>query len=316
MTTNLTVNPVYAFTENHSICNGASYTWQGNNYTTAGTYTANYATIHGCDSIYTLNLTVNPVYAFTENHSICNGDTYNWQGTDYTTAGAYTAGYTTIHGCDSIYTLNLAVNPVYAFTENQSICNGDTYTWQGTGYSTAGTYTAVYTTIHGCDSVHTLNLTVSTVDTGVTVTWITIMADSTADAYQWIDCGNGFIPVNGAVYQSFTATANGNYAVIITQGLCSDTSVCVQINTVGIEPASRIKTIKIYPNPVSTSLTIELTGWEENTSFEIINSIGQPVSGGVLSEKSVVQTYGFAPGVYLVKLKNGITVDFRKFVKE
>ena len=316
VTTNLTVNPVFAFIENHGICNGATYNWHGNSYTTAGTYTANYTTIHGCDSIYTLNLAVNPVYAFTENHSICSGETYTWQGTDYTTAGTYSAGYTTMYGCDSVYTLNLTVNPVYAFTENHSICNGEIYNWQGTGYTTAGTYTAGYPTISGCDSVYTLYLTVNTVPTGVTVTGITITADSTADAYQWIDCGNGFIPVNGAVYQSFTATVNGDYAVIITRGLCSDTSVCVPVTTVGIEPASRIKTIRIYPNPVSAALTIELTGYENHTSFEIFNSIGQPVSGGVVTEKAVVQTFGFAPGVYVVRLKNGDAVDFRKFVKE
>ena len=316
VTTNLTVNPVFAFIENHGICNGATYNWHGNSYTTAGTYTANYTTIHGCDSIYTLNLAVNPVYAFTENHSICSGETYTWQGTDYTTAGTYSAGYTTMYGCDSVYTLNLTVNPVYAFTENHSICNGETYNWQGTGYTTSGTYTAGYPTISGCDSVYTLYLTVNTVPTGVTVTGITITADSTADAYQWIDCGNGFIPVNGAVYQSFTATVNGDYAVIITRGLCSDTSVCVPVTTVGIEPASRIKTIRIYPNPVSAALTIELTGYENHTSFEIFNSIGQPVSGGVVTEKAVVQTFGFAPGVYVVRLKNGDAVDFRKFVKE
>ena len=159
----ITVNPVYAFTENHSICEGETYTWQGTDYTDAGTYTAAYSTINGCDSTYTLHLAVTPVYAFTENHSICEGETYTWQGTDYSDAGTYTAAYSTINGCDSLYTLHLEVTPVYAFTENHSICEGETYTWQGTDYMEAGTYEAAYSTINGCDSLYTLHLTVTPV---------------------------------------------------------------------------------------------------------------------------------------------------------
>ncbi|MPM14306.1 hypothetical protein SDC9_60668 [bioreactor metagenome] len=160
-TLNLTVNPTYAFNESHSICNGDSYSWQGNTYTAAGTYTAAYTTVNGCDSIYTLNLAVNPTYTFNESHSICNGDSYTWHGNTYTSPGTYTAAYTTVNGCDSIYTLNLTVNPTYAFNESHSICNGDSYTWQGNTYTAAGTYTASYTTVNGCDSVYTLNLTVN-----------------------------------------------------------------------------------------------------------------------------------------------------------
>jgi len=43
-----------------------------------------YNSVNGCDSVYTLHLKVDPVYSFTENRSICDGDTCNWQGTDYT----------------------------------------------------------------------------------------------------------------------------------------------------------------------------------------------------------------------------------------
>jgi hypothetical protein len=100
----------YTFVENHSICAGTSYLWHGTNYTVAGDYTAKYTSIHGCDSIYRLHLSLNPVYSFSENHSICAGDAYNWRGTNYSTNGTYTAKYTNISGCDSIYSLNLTVN--------------------------------------------------------------------------------------------------------------------------------------------------------------------------------------------------------------
>lgn len=260
-------------------------------------------------------VTVNPVYSFTENHSICFGDTYNWHGTNYTTANTYTKNYTTIHGCDSIYTLHLTVNPVYTFTENHSICYGETFNWHGTDYTAANTYTANYTSINGCDSIYTLNLTVNFVDTSLTVYDHTITANATGATYQWLDCDNSFVPIDGATLQSYTATANGNYAVAITQGLCSDTSVCKQIITIGIA-SFPIEGISIYPNPVSNELIIEIEGNNKNLNFEILNTIGQVVFKGNLFDKTTVQTSNFATGFYLIKFGNGKTFEFKKIIKE
>jgi YVTN family beta-propeller protein len=313
VTTNLTVNPVYAFTENHSICNGETYNWHGVDYTTANTYTANYTSIHGCDSIYTLHLTVNPVYAFTENHSICNGDIYNWHGTDYSTANTYTANYTSIHGCDSIYTLHLTVNPVYAFSENQSICNGETYNWHGVDYTTANTYTANYTSINGCDSVYTLNLTVNSVDTSLSVSDPVITANASGATYQWLDCNNALAPIAGETSQSYTATANGNYAVAITQGACTDTSSCVQILSIGIS-SIQWEGIFIYPNPATNNITIESP---QLAVIEITNIQGQLIKTlAANSHKTSIDISAYSSGVYFVKVKTEKGIMVKKFVKE
>jgi len=199
-TLNLTVNPTYAFNENYSICNGDSYTWHGNTYTAGGTYTAAYTTVNGCDSIYTLNLTVNPNYAFNENHSMCNGDSYTWHGNTYTAGGVYTAAYTTVNGCDSMYTLNLTVYPTYAFNENHSICNGDSYIWHGNTYTAGGTYTAAYTTVNGCDSIYTLNLTVNP-----TYAFNENHSICNGDSYIW----HGTIYTAAGTYTKHYSTASG-----------------------------------------------------------------------------------------------------------
>ncbi|MPM30014.1 hypothetical protein SDC9_76556 [bioreactor metagenome] len=310
-TLNLTVNPTYAFSESETICNGDTLIWQGNNYTAAGIYTASYTTINGCDSIYTLNLTVNPSYAFAENLSVCNGDTLQWQGNNYSVAGTYTAAYTTINGCDSIYTLNLTVNPVYAFTQDQAICNGDIYNWQGNDYSVAGTYTAAYTSITGCDSLYTLNLVVNTVDITVTENDPSISANLAGAVYQWLNCGNSFAPVAGETAQNFTATQNGNYAVMITEGLCTDTSECVTISTVGIENQAAAQ-IRLYPNPVTDKLVIEYPENDKNTAFIIQNVTGQIVFRGDLVEKTIVSTEELAPGTYVIRFENNTVMQFIK----
>jgi PKD repeat protein len=73
---------------------------------------------------------------------------------------------------------------------------------------------------------------------------------------------------------------------------------------------------KVYPNPVTNELTIELEGNTQKVDFEIINSLGQSVFSGVIFEKAVVQTTNFTPGIYLIKLKSGTTFEFKKIIKE
>ncbi|MBI5539213.1 MAG: T9SS type A sorting domain-containing protein [Bacteroidia bacterium] len=313
-TLNLTVNTIYSIIENHGICEGETYNWHGQSLATTNTYTANYSSISGCDSIYTLNLTVNPVYSFSENHGICDGETYNWHGQSLTTTNTYTANYSSISGCDSIYTLNLTVNPVYSFTENHSICDGETYNWHGSSYSFSGVYNDSLFTINGCDSVYALNLYVNSIDTSLTVLNPTATSNVIGANYQWLNCDNNLAPISGEINQNFTATENGNYAVVITQGICSDTSSCVNITTVGINSQKTDK-LSIYPNPVNNELIIEFKGNIEKINFEIKNSIGQVIYNGTLIEKTIVKTTAFATGFYFLKLENGNTFEFKKIVK-
>jgi len=313
-TLHLTVNPVYAFTENHSICIGNTYHWQGNDYTTVGTYTANYTSINGCDSVYTLNLAVNPVYSFNENHNICNGDTYHWQGNDYTTANTYTANYTNINGCDSVYTLNLAVNPVYTFTENDSICNGDTSHWQGNNLTIANTYTANYTSVNGCDSIYTLNLFVNTVDTSLTVTDPVITANAIGASYQWLDCSNNvFLLISGATSQNYTAIANGDYAVAITQGACTDTSSCVQIISIGIA-SIQTEEISVFPNPTDGAFTI--TYGTLHPSIYIYNNLGKLIyeKGKTALGSETINLSAYSKGIYFVKIQSVNEIANRKLI--
>ena len=68
---------------------------------------------------------------------------------------------TTVNGCDSVVTLNLTVLPEVPETvESDTICYGETYTWNGVAYTATGDYVDTLANVHGCDSVVTLHLTV------------------------------------------------------------------------------------------------------------------------------------------------------------
>ncbi|WP_080745562.1 T9SS type A sorting domain-containing protein [Porphyromonas gulae] len=74
--------------------------------------------------------------------------------------------------------------------------------------------------------------------------------------------------------------------------------------------------IKVYPNPVLNNLVIEVEGNDSEIDFYILDTKGRIVFKGSLIEKQVVRTGDFAPGVYVVKFRNGKTFEFRKIIKE
>ena len=169
ITLTLSVNNVFNTPLTTAICDGGSYNFFGQTLTTAGTYTHTLQSVHGCDSIITLTLTVNPVFNTPLTAEICEGTNYNFFGQTLTTAGTYTHTLQSVHGCDSVITLTLVVNPVYNTPLNVSICNGNSYDFFGQTLTTAGTYIHTTQSVHGCDSVITLTLTVSDViNTAVT----------------------------------------------------------------------------------------------------------------------------------------------------
>jgi hypothetical protein len=89
-----------------SSCN--SFTLNNQTYTQSGTYTQNFTNSLGCDSIITLNLTINQPSTSTLNETACVS--YAMNGQTYTQSGTYTQTILNTAGCDSIITLNLSIN--------------------------------------------------------------------------------------------------------------------------------------------------------------------------------------------------------------
>ena len=73
-------------------------------------------------------------------------------------------------------------------------------------------------------------------------------------------------------------------------------------------------TIRVYPNPVSDELSIEIADNNYFVGFELLNSIGRVVYIGNLKGKTTIQTSGFSPGLYSLKIKNGNSFLFRKII--
>ena len=163
VTLTVTVQPVYNVTVSHVMCQGESFDFNGEILTESGAYVDTLPTIHGCDSVITLTLTVNPVYNTPITHVMCQGDSYDFFGNMLTESGVYVDTLQTIHGCDSVITLSLTVNPVYDTPISYVMCQGESYDFLGNTLTESGIYVDTLQTVNGCDSVITLTLTVNPV---------------------------------------------------------------------------------------------------------------------------------------------------------
>jgi hypothetical protein len=105
---------------NEVICSGGGYFFAGAFLSISGTYTDTLTNAVDCDSVVTLNLTVNQPSASTISQTICAPNTYSFNGQSLATSGTYTATLTNAAGCDSVITLNLTVLSIQITTQPAS----------------------------------------------------------------------------------------------------------------------------------------------------------------------------------------------------
>ena len=147
------------------ICEGEEYEWESETFDESGDYPKTLIASTSCDSLVTLHLIVHPTYpALEETHAICEGTYYDWNGERYSEAGDYVFESQTQFGCDSIVTLHLSLLPRYEREIIDTVIYGDTLTIGEHHYTKKGVYIDTLRTIHGCDSVITLQLTINKVE--------------------------------------------------------------------------------------------------------------------------------------------------------
>ena len=213
VTLNLTINTFVTGTDVQVAC--GSYTWiDGVNYTSSTntpTFTIVGGAANGCDSIVTLNLTINTFVTGTDVQVACGS--YTWiDGVNYTSS-TNTPTFTIVggaaNGCDSIVTLNLTINTFVTGTDVQVACGS--YTWiDGVNYTSSTntpTFTIVGGAANGCDSIVTLNLTINTFVTGTDV-------QVACGSYTWIDGVNYTSSTNTPTFTIVGGAANGCDSIV------------------------------------------------------------------------------------------------------
>jgi hypothetical protein len=195
---------------------------------------------------------------------------------------------------------------------NQSACNS--YTFNNQILTTSGIYFDTLINSAGCDSMITLNLTINNPNIATIQNGTQLTATATGASYQWLTC-NPYTIISGANSQSYTATANGDYAVAVTENGCTDTSNCMTVNSVGINEIRANNSITTSPNPTSSIFKIECP--MNGANVILYNSFGQKLlTSKIENQTSLIDISQYPKGIYIAEIKDDKTSYRVKIIKE
>jgi len=332
--TTVNVYPLYNLTESVAVCSGDSYTFPDgttfDNIISDTVHTSSLISTAGCDSIVVTTLLVNAVSEnTTESFTVCSGDSYTFpDGTTFDNIISdtlHTSSFINMEGCDSIVITTLIVNAVYDnIVESVTVCSGDSYMFpDGTienNITSPKSYDSHLLSITGCDSLVTTQVTVTTIDATIIQDGALLTATSAGLEYQWVNCSEGYSPIDGETGQSYTATESGNYAVIITSDGCTATSDCYSV-IIGVNNlmTTSERDIVIYPNPTSDYVTIDLMQEYNSVELEVLDMQGQFIhknSYTGLQRSIELDLQQYDEGIYFIRITINNQLLVFRIIKE
>lgn len=315
-----TVTPISA-----SICAGAAYSFNGQQLTSSGVYSDTLTGSNTCDSIVVLTLTVNQPTGSSVSHSICAGDSYVFGGNTLTTAGTYRDTLQGSNTCDSIVTLTLTVNQPVTTVIADSICQGDSYNFNGTTLTSGGIYHDTLSAANTCDSIVTLHLTVLAPPT---VNWAggpdTICSNAASFSITGATPVGGTYSGTGVTNNVFNAASAGTGSHVITYNysnlLCSGSATKTFVVKVclGIDELNLADMVTLYPNPVNDVLTLKSDLFTEHTALPAVYDIAGKILSvpyTLMADKVILNTSKLAVGSYIIRLSLAEKTVNLKFIK-
>lgn len=160
VTMRLTVHPIFDHHLTTAICDDTTFAFGDSLFSASTNHTYSLLSIHGCDSLSSLHLTVHPTFDHHTYDTICSTQSIVFTQHTYDTSGTYLHHLLSQHACDSLSTLHLTVWPAYDYHTYDTICNGDSRPFIDSVYRHTGTFLHHLYTEHMCDSMQTLHLKV------------------------------------------------------------------------------------------------------------------------------------------------------------
>ena len=211
-TLNLLLSTVSSVTESVDTCN--SYSLNGTNYTTSGLYSFTSNNAAGCDSISYLDLSLG--FSNEVNQTVYSCGIYaiqyplvSGEFIEFNISESTSFSYTVLNSqmCDSTINLDVIISDT-TFQTSFQIEQCNSFSWNNEVYSESGIYSFETISSGGCDSISTLNLTITnTSNTDIIA----------CNSYDW----------NGTTY---TETGVYSFSIITNDGCDSTATLNLTIN--------------------------------------------------------------------------------------
>lgn len=286
-------------------------------WSSSGVYQDTLINVSGCDSIITVFLTVKNSTAVSETVSACDeyvspSGKYVWKS-----SGVYMDTLINIKGCDSLINVNLTISNSVTVSKIVAACNeyrspSGHYTW-----TNSGVYRDTLINVSGCDSVITVILTVTDIDTSITKTDQFLMSEDYGSFYQWLDCNNNYSEIAGQNQQTFIPSSNGCFAVEIEKNGCIDTSFCHCITALNSFEVGKLGLINIYPNPSSGKIFVNFQEVQLIREAAVTDLNGKEVNARITKfDQQMIIEINEGPGVYFLKLTTEKKTEVFKLIKK
>ncbi|MBK8920172.1 MAG: VCBS repeat-containing protein [Saprospirales bacterium] len=289
-----TVHDTFNYVIDTVICYGRTVDWFGVAIPPGESRVFQLQTVHGCDSTVQVRVqgTSMGTYQIQVDTAVCLGGALNYNGQVLQPGDEKTFFLSAVTGCDSTVFVKVMPKDTFATAEKLVICAGATVSIFGQVQNSSGTYRKTFAAGNGCDSTHTVQLTVLPaidIAIGGTPTCLnetdgilaaTVSGGTPPYFYNWNIFG-----ASSAQVENLSA---GNYALTVTDAAdCSETAMA----TVGSFP------------PILFSLnadSVQCFG-EQNGAVRIESAdstLVYSLSGGVFTQTTVFN--GLAAGQYTV----------------
>ncbi|MEZ5041637.1 MAG: PKD domain-containing protein [Saprospiraceae bacterium] len=307
-------------------CSGNLVAYNGEVYDRDTTFTQTFQDVFGCDSMVMVTINFMPVQTATLAVSVCQGASFIYQGVEIPAGAQQTFQLSTVAGCDSLVTVQVAELPLLSSSLELRVCSGQTATYNGQSLLPGSQQTFRFTTSAGCDSLVTVSVTAyptlsfdlatttgchggdnGTVEVininGSSVPFLYAVDDQAFASHRlWTGQGEGshvfkIQDENGCVFeQAFIIAFTPSIELALSHGLlpCNGTPIVISPTVLSGDDG---QLAFLWENGATTpSLTVDAVG---DYFFEVSNqceTVGQFIT--VLPEKEAAGELFFVPNVF------------------
>ena len=229
-------------------------------------------------------------------------------------AGTFVVTAIDANGCLDDTTITVGEPNLITGSELLQVC--DSLVWNGNLLSSTGIYVDTLQSINGCDSVATLDLTISdllfSIDTSQQNLVANVSGGTAPYSYEWN---------TGDTSDVITPSANGQYWLIVYDAdLCSGDTVFYDVTflpNVGIVDNGQPMIINVYPNPTLGNVTIDLAKQQSEVQITLYDMYGKLVYLNKYQDSKLIElSLDAPPGIYYLDINSGERSSRHKIIMQ